>query len=311
MASSALRLGKLLHSSFTFVSTHIAAIAIGVAIFGIVNTAVKVATLKTIAPMVITTMTGQEMSMEKLQELQVRAEAGEEAAQMELMAMAEQFSGNMGENMLKHLPRIVLMVVALALVSTLLIFAANGYFINLALKPKTSMQMLLWQGVKFILPLFGITLWTFVRSYIWIPVVTFVLLLILLAVSAPEMATSVAGPLAIGMVLAVIVLSIIFYPRFALAPVIYLQDRKGVIASVQKSLKETTGYWAKIVGNLLVVGIGGAVLLGIAAGVVQGIAGPLSPVSMLVSDLLQFAFMGFQIVFLVKLAQTIREHPIS
>jgi hypothetical protein len=80
---------------------------------------------------------------------------------------------------------------------------------------------------------------------------------------------------------------------------------------VQKSLKETTGYWAKIVGNLLVVGIGGAVLLGIAAGVVQGIAGPLSPVSMLVSDLLQFAFMGFQIVFLVKLAQTIREHPIS
>ena len=117
----------------------------------------------------------------------------------------------------------------------------------------------------------GLQIWIFLRSFAWIPILG-------------------------------VLLAIVLGPRFILAPVILIKEKKGVFASASASFERTKGYWGKIFGNMFVVAIVGV----ISVAILSRIAGVLGmEVAVVVTALLSQVFIAYLITFATKLAVSI------
>ncbi len=156
-------------------------------------------------------------------------------------------------------------------------------------------------------PLIGLGCQIFFRSYVWI---------IVLAV--PFAFSQSTFSIAMLILIAAVVCSVVFMPRYMLAKFLWIQENKGVTAAVNKSYKATEGYWGKIVGNLILVGVVGlaatiiaGILIAIASGLIAGIAGAVTAQAFrsfgsgFVSSVCQM----FAIIFGYFLMKTIIKHP--
>ena len=168
-------------------------------------------------------------------------------------------------------------------------------------------------------PLFMVGIWMLIKTYTWIPFV--LLCLIPLFPSALP-----AAPL---LMLVMAVLAVVFAPRYVLASVLLLSEKKDPRGAVQQSFTVTRGYWGKVVGNLLLLGIVLWVVM-VAASIVLGVLGldvpvlkfgadgmlkfasgasPRVLIGGIVSSVVSMLSQGFLVFFLVQLAQTLKAHP--
>ncbi|MDB4977956.1 MAG: hypothetical protein JWM56_142 [Candidatus Peribacteria bacterium] len=203
---------------------------------------------------------------------------------------------------------LILLAVLVGVFMTKLVQATYLLVASGAAGPMTGIWL---QAMRYILPLIGVGIWSFLRSYIWVPLLSIIpglfyppfLLILFLAVPA------------------VIILALIFYPRFWLAQAYLIQDKVGIRQSVQLSYERSRGYWGKIFGNIFVWNL----VIGISLWIVQIIIGllmvifvsatgnayPLFSV-LLASGAKTFTTqigMALGLFFLVQLALSIKANP--
>ncbi len=197
-------------------------------------------------------------SMERMEELSKRMEAGDPSAL---------------EDMMKE---IGLMFLIFMIVSCV----ASTYFLVFALNEKETLQSALRKVPSVLLPLIGVWIWAFLRSFAWMPIIG-------------------------------IVFAIVIGPRLALAPVILLREKKGITESVASSYTRTRGYWGKIAGNGIVAGLCiwiAMLLLGMVTGIVS--FGSMT-LGVLFASVVQWVGTAYLAIFLVKLSDTILANPLQ
>lgn len=285
--------GTLVSDSWSFCKTHRMSLIIGAVILGLVGGVVQSTMNMQVAGMARNPLEkmGMNIDMDRMEDLQERAQSGDTAAMRELQEeaakMAQQFEGKsdaeirdmvMGE--MGWIAGVGSFMSMFTLLMLLVMSVANTYFTLFALAQKDDAAAL-WSAVpKYILPMIGLQLWMFVRSFVWIP-------------------------------LAGLVLVFVFGPRMVLAPVILVGEKKGVFESVTISISRTRGYWGKVFGNMLLLGICG-ILAMIIIGMVLGMLLMFVPYgSAVVSAILGQLFLGFVTVFVVGLNRTLTANPVT
>ncbi len=271
-------LGNLLTQSYQYSVAHWQTILIGAAVFGVVIGVSQV--MFGIQAMTAVDQLG--MRAQEMQELSMRVQQGDETALVELEALMnsmddegtqEEMRGQVMMAVKKMLPALGVSL----LVSILVFILSQAYFILLAVEGKDA-QAIVSRLPQVVLPLLGVSVWAFLRSFIWIPFIG-------------------------------IIPAIILGPRFIASSYILLTEKKGVMESVSASYSRTTGYWAKIVGNCLVVMIIGWAVMLVSAMVLGMLFFALPLVAAVGNQVVAHVFMAFAFVFGVNLSRTVLAHP--
>lgn len=281
------RLGILLSEAWSFCTTYwkpilTAALVLG-AVSALVNGTIAVKTADDVGGM----MQQMGMNPERMQDLSVRMQRGDESAVAEMEALLEANFGEnadqdtvaraLGMNMIRAVgPSLGL----IGLVGGILFILAVAFYLTLALWPVQNAQVTAAAAAKSFFPLLGLIIWIFIRTFAWIPFVGFIT-------------------------------AIILGPRFALAPVILLQEKKGIMDSASSSYSRTTGYWGKIFGNTFVAGLC-LIPLMIVVAMVAGLVGFILPLGGLwVKEAGKYLAVAFSVVFSARLALTIIANPMG
>jgi uncharacterized membrane protein (Fun14 family) len=279
-------LGGLLSETFAYCKAHWQPLVAGVVVFGVVMGVVSASLAATAGGAMMKGMNDMGLDTERMQQLAERMEQGDESAMGELEQMlAGEFDGMTDDQiagrmmgpaagmMATMVPAIGLSVVVTWILSLL----AFAYYAIVAVEGK-DMNGTLSRVKSAFFSLFLVNLWSMLRSFIWIPI--------------------------LGLIPA-----IILGPRFVAAPLIHLAEGKGVTASVSDSYRRTRGYWAKIVGNVIVamlIAFVATIVLNVALGVVL----MASPQAVLIAkQVVSQAVAAYMAVFAVRLSHTILQHP--
>lgn len=284
-------LGTLLSSAFHNCRERLRPFLVGVVLFGSLVAIVSTVSNRRIESHIWQGMQGLGVDQSRMMELQEKLQSGDEGAVEEAMAEIQTTMGGIDgmsddernalfarEGMamlLRVLPVMSVGVLAWAVISLL----ATAYYLFFSLGKGKDAVEILSSSLHSVFPLLGVWIWSFLRSFAWIPIIG-------------------------------IIPAIILGPRFALAPVILVTQNKGVAGSVAESYAKTRGYWGKIVGNLLVLGL----ILMLVSWAVSLVAIPLAVMSRVLSiwihAVVQQGTMAYGVMFLVLLTKTILEEAI-
>jgi len=250
-------------------------IVIGAVIFGLIMAVGQSFVGKRMVQKTGSVFEGFGYDQQQMVDLQRRIQAGDEAAMNEFAQKMEELGGAQGEAMagaVTSMYKDLLPVMgASMLIMWLISLIASAYFLLIALDGKLSFQMALARTPGIIIPLFLLSLWIMIRSFIWIPILG-------------------------------IILAIVLGPRFVLAPVLLARDRKGVLESASMSYAKTAGYWGKIFGNLFVAALC-AIIVIMVLGIVVGMLGVSA--AAIVMPMLNMLATAFITIFVVRLSSTI------
>jgi hypothetical protein len=271
-------LSVLLGDSWDFFRKHFTSILVGAVVTGIVLALLNVALLTKLQPAGQLFMQRIGISDERLAELRTRIQAGDESAMAEMETAIEQaFRGHEVEmmSMGRQFVGLIAPAIAVSALVWFLLCIAYGTYIYLLILRGGDPMHLVSQTAGYFFPMLGLVVWIFLRSFIWIPIIG-------------------------------VIPAIILAPRFVLAGVIFIKEKKGIFESVSKSYEGTAGYWGKIVGNTLVAFLSLAVAMWL-------ISVPFAFFSfgllLLIKPILQMLAIAFLAIFKVKLALTIMENP--
>ncbi|MDD3897218.1 MAG: hypothetical protein PHU04_05295 [Candidatus Peribacteraceae bacterium] len=274
-------LGTLLGDSWSSFRRVFVTLLVGAVVFGLLLGVGQSLVGQRVAQQADSTLGGLGIDMQQMQDLQQRMQAGDEAAFNEFAGAMQQFGGSEEQQEMltgaifsmykKLLPMMGVSMLLMCVISLI----ASAYFLLIALNEKVTFQEALAGAPRLIIPLFLLSLWIFLRTFMWIPFIG-------------------------------IITVIILGPRFALSPVLLVRDHKGVLESAKLSYEKTKGFWGKILGNMIVVSI---VLF-----IAQLLAGfVLSLLGMRIAGLLlpvaQMLMTAFITIFIVKLALTVEQNP--
>lgn len=285
-------LGSLLGHSLDVCRTRLRPFLIGVVLFGSLVAIVSAVSNNRIEGHIWQGMHRLGMDQNRMMELQEKLQSGDEAAMEEAMeemnSMMGGIEGMSDEDrealfrreglamMFRVLPVMSLGVLAWFVVSVL----SGAYFLCFGLEKGKEPTEILNKAVYLFFPLLGVGIWSFLRSFAWIPFIG-------------------------------IIPAVILGPRFALAPVILVNQKKAVLVSVSESYQKTRGYWGKIVGNGIILAL---ICLGISWGVsilTFPVAMASNVLSIWIHAVAQQAIAAYAVVFLVLLTKTILENPVS
>ena len=281
-------LGTLLSSTFHNCRERLRPLIIGVVLFGSLIAIVSAVSNRRIEGHIWDGMHRLGVDQSRIMELQEQLRSGDEGAVEAAMAEMNTMMGgvdSMSEDerdalfrreglamMLRALPVMSVGIFAWAVISLL----ATAYYLFFSLGKGKDAVEILGNSVHAVFPLLGVWIWSFIRSFAWIPLIG-------------------------------IIPAVILGPRFALAPVILVTQNKGVMGSVAESYAKTRGYWGKIVGNLLVLGC----ILMLVSWAVSLVTIPLAVMSRVLSiwihAVVQQGTMAYGVMFLVLLTKTILE----
>lgn len=262
-------LGTLFSDTFKHLQKNMTTIAIGVVVFGVIMAGINWY-MAGQARGVASTMGVDTNRMEELAEMM---EAGDEAAVQEMMAEFEKTMGGLAADesaVLGLYQKMAPTFILVSLISALVFMVAMTYYTVVALK-SSDVQTTLNDVMKLLLPMIALQIWVFLRSFAWVPI---------------------AG----------VVLGIILGPRFILAPVLLIKEKKGVFESASASYERTKGYWGKIFGNMFVVAILGVITVTVLSRILS-IGGV--QVAMVATALLSQVFAAYLMTFATKLAVSI------
>lgn len=280
------RLGVLLSETAEYCKAHWQSLALGAVVFGVIMGLVSTSVSLRTDDIVRRGIGQMGIDTQRMEELNRRMEAGDETALAELETLlsgefegmndqqiARKMMGPVGGAIATMLP---IMGISM-LISWLVTLLAYAYYSLVAVEGKDVRGTLMRMKVAF-LPLVGVSLWSMLRSFVWIPIIG-------------------------------IIPAIFLGPRFIAAPLIHLVEGKGVTASVSESFTRTRGYNGKILGNVIAAGI----LVGVASMVLSAVLSmllvSLPPVHMVVVQIVSQSAMAFVMVFVIRLAHTILQQP--
>jgi hypothetical protein len=153
---------------------------------------------------------------------------------------------------------------------------ATAYYLFFSLGKGKDAVEILGNSLHAVFPLLGVWIWSFLRSFIWVPLIG-------------------------------IIPAVILGPRFALAPVILISQGKGVVGSVSESYGKTRGFWGKIVGNMLLLGLILMLISWVAGIVIIPVAGVSGVLSIWIHSVVQQGATAYGVMFLMLLTKTILE----
>jgi len=273
-------LGVLLGNSWSFFRRAFMAILVGAVLFGLILGVTQSLIGQRAVRQTESALEDIGINMQQMQDIQQRIQAGDQAAIEEFFGAmpefdtaeeAESMANSMASAYRNLLPAIGVSMLIIWLISLI----ASAYFLLIALNENVTPQDALVRVPGLIIPLFLLSLWIFVRTFMWIPFIG-------------------------------IITGIILGPRFILSPVLLVRDRKGVIESAKLSYAKTSGFWGKILGNVIVAAIL-ALVAQMVAGFILGLLGMrLAGILLPVVQMLASAFL---LIFMVKLALTVEQNP--
>jgi hypothetical protein len=237
--------------------------------------------------------------------------SGDEAAIDALVEQVEQEEANRPDVTPEQAGLAGILMLLSALVSGL----AGLYLMIVVVEGSSQPDVALRRLPGLIIPLFAVSIWVFIVSYMWVPVLPAVgLLLWDVLQSGSPTPTAIASAFllfCIGFVIAFIRM-----PRLMFAPIILILERKGVLESTRLSEQRTRGYWGKIVLNtfcfavmmmfltILVVMTVGVLSIPLA---ITGQTGVLAAAFLMM--LVQFLLSAWNQAFHTELALTIFKNP--
>jgi hypothetical protein len=276
-------IGTLLSGSWKFFLLHLQTILIASAVLGCLMFGVQ----KILEVKATGSMEERFGDLDHIEELAERIEAGDPDAFQEMM-MQMGMMGDEGEVdeaavaaasadvMGKMMPIFALVFFSIFVLTMI----GSIFFIVLAVEGSTDFMTTLRRVPGLILPMFGVWIWGFLRSFAWIPV--------------------------LGVIFAIII-----GPRLIMSSVILVKEKKGVRESVKLSYKRSRGYWRKIVGNCVVailVSLLAMLVLSIGVGFSAQVSGALAG---LIGAILQGMVTAYGTIFIVRLSNTILNNPLA
>jgi hypothetical protein len=280
-------LGQLLSESWAFCKTYWKPILIAAVILGTISTLLLAALGAKATYNASTMMTEMGVNKDRMQEIADRMQAGDESAAAEMEALLENTLGDFDNDEeaakrfgLQMFKAVGPLVGVTFLIGAILSVAGMVYYTLLALQPSQNAQVAGKKVPSLFFPMLWLWIWIFLRSFAWVPLIG-------------------------------IVTAIILGPRFALAPVILIQEKKTAMQSASESYARTTGYWGKIFGNAIVAALC-MFLASIVIGIIAGIGEMIIPfLGMWIREVGKFAVSAFMAAFMVRLALTIMANPIA
>jgi hypothetical protein len=272
-------LSNLFSESWATFKKTLKPIVIGAVVFGLIMGVAQMSLQSTAERQINDSLGAFGLNAQRMQELQRRIALGDEQAVQEFtQAMQgvqekkdqlgdDAFAGMMMDTAFSVLAGMTWFVPLMLILS---IFSFL-FFLLLAVTGQQDPVVLGKQTATHFLPFLGLSLWVFVRTFIWIPF--------------------------IGIIIAIIV-----GPRLALAPVIMLTEKKGVFESASLSYQRSQGYWGKIFGNTFVAGLAVAIVL-MMLGIILSMGGP--TIGTLLKAVLSMMGVAFNVIFIAKLSQTV------
>jgi hypothetical protein len=240
------------HQTRDFVQKHLQPILLGAVIFGALNWGVSYALIGRQANMWAEKMGTHQQAAEewgkKMEDLGGRMQRGEfgdvtdeqaqemaRGAAMEGMQAAGLSGGMLGGLMAgAGLTFLITMIISVI---------AKAYYTLIAVKGMKDVGETFNVSLKWAWPLFLLSIWIALRSFIWIPIIGFII-------------------------------AIFLFPRFILAPIFLLEQGKGVMESAKMSYEKTKNDWLRILAVGLVIGVCTIIIMMI-IGVVLGALGPM------------------------------------
>ncbi len=268
-------LGQLLSDSWSSFRRALMPIVVGAVIFGLILGVAQSFVGQRMVQKTGSALEGLGFDQQQMQDLQRRIQEGDQAALEEFSQQMQQLGGEQGEAvsgaLVSMYKGLLPAIGASMLIMWVISLIASAYFLLIALNDKLTFQAALTKTPGLIIPLFLLSLWIMIRSFIWIPLLG-------------------------------IILAIILGPRFVCAPVLLVRDRKGVLESASMSYAKTSGYWGKIFGNTFVAAVC-AMIAVMVLGMVVGILGMrVSGILMPMVNMLSTAFIT---IFVVRLSSTV------
>ncbi len=255
----------------------------GALVFGTVMAVLQVNLRKTVMERGSVMMENLGANADQFKQLMDKANGGDSDAAQELAKqMADLGSKNAADMVGAQMagvakgmfPSLGMAAVLSALVGVL----SATYFILLALRQQSA-DVVASSIPSLALPMIGLWIWTFIRSFAWIPLIG-------------------------------VVFALYYYPRFLAAPIFLVEQDKGVFDSVKMSLQSTEYYWGKIMGNVLTLGLLFVIASIICGLVIGAIFGPASYVTIWATSVISQIFAGIGSVFAMKLAKTVMANPL-
>lgn len=274
-------LGTLVTDAVEFCKQHLAVLLIGAAVFGAAQMAIGYWFVGSQMPYWQQSMESWKQTMEgggsEMRDLVQKVQSGEGTP--EDMQRMQQLSGAAGMTStsgmmtggrfwMSIMPSLGIMF----FLSLLVGLVAKSYYLMVAVKGVNDVGAAVNMTIASITQLVGLWLWMALRSFIWIPII---------------------GPF----------IAIFIGPRLILSPLYMLEQGKGITESVRMSYGATEGFWGKIVGNAIVVGLCGGILTAIVSGILKGILG--YQIGDLVGMIISQILAAFGIVFMILLARTV------
>jgi hypothetical protein len=277
----------LIRQSIAFCMVRKKAVFVGAVVFASVITVAQVFLFSSMQSHVGGIADRMGMDMNKIMELQQRADRGDQEAMQKMMEeMGDAMEGFVGADgmmqrdilfsLLPDIGNIVGSVGWVSIVLSLLGVIAGMYYLIVAVSTSDDLNAVLNSVARNILPLLGVTLWAGVRSFVWIPFV---------------------GPL----------IALFLMPRLVFAQYIYLKEHTGVFESVSRSWNGTRGQWLRIVGYLLGAGLLGFVALLVVTMVVGVVLSPFGALLLWVNNVIGQLVAAAIAVFIVLLAPRVLE----
>jgi len=189
----------------------------------------------------------------------------------------------------RKIDKMIMKLAAFFLVLAFAIVITGGtYFLILATDKQQSISILMRTTFKKVLPLTGVGLWVFLRSYFWVVILAVILL--------ERFTLFPLSSFPVGDLL-LLLLGILLAARFSFAGIILLSEQKSIRESVQESYIRTSGMWKRITTSLvlLLITLWVVVLL---FGTFAQITGPLMSWVILMFKQIMIAFAA---IFLVQL----------
>lgn len=227
-------------------------------------------------------------SPERMEQLAERMAMGDETAMQEMLGgmgmdiagmdgMSEEQMGlALSLHMLKNMAPAM---GSFALILILLTIVAKQYYLVVATYGMQDAAAAIKRTFGVIFPLIGISIWMFLRSFAWIPIVG-------------------------------IVTAIVIVPRLIFAPLVYLREGGGIVDVTRASNARTRGYWGRIVGYFILFAFT-MILVAIGIAIVGKILSVVPFLSLPLVAVAHQLLICFASIFYVRFGEDILSNPLT